>query len=210
MKRLLFVLTVISLSSMLIINPAFAAALYSVVANDDTSIGKNAWGVSGSNYIMTSPTIKKLHVSSIYVFKNPTGDYWAEVGWCWHSNYNNPRYFGAYCKRGLSYEVHFGDAPKNSNHSYSVEYVNLINKWRWKVDGSTKMEQGLEGWCAGYALASSERNDSGETNYSHFWNLKKRDSSGNWSNWSALKQYKDNDPSYYLKRVTDSECYMQN
>jgi len=59
-------------------------------------------------------------------------------------------------------------------------------------------------------VCSSERNTtSGDTNYSHFWDLKQMNSSGAWSYWSDLHQYMDNDPNYYLNKISNTECYMQ-
>ena len=183
------------------------AALYYVTACDNTSLGTNAYGPNGYNYVMKNPVITKLHVSSLYVYKNSY--YMAEVGWCWHVGFASPNYFAAWKTNGYYYEKHFSLASPGTNHYYTVRNVSGTTKWRWYVDG---VYQNLEvdlGFQKGISLVSSERNSGDETNYSHFWNLRKRDSAGNWYYWSNLQLREDNDPEYRLNKISNTECYVQ-
>lgn len=97
------------------------AALYYVTAKDNSSLGLSAYGTNGYNYVMSSPTIRQLHVSSLYVYKDRSD--FAEVGWCWHLGMYRPNFFGAYKKNGTYREIHFDQAPPGTNHYYTVRNV---------------------------------------------------------------------------------------
>lgn len=183
------------------------AALYYVTAYDNSSLGLAAYGTNGYNYVMSSATIYSLHVSSLYVYKDAYN--FAEVGWCWHVGMASPNSFRAYKKAGYYAEKHFSLAPKGTNHYYTVRNVSGTTKWRWYVDGTYQNWEFDLGFNKGMSLVSSERNNGDETNYSHFWNLRKRDSAGNWYYWTNLQEHEDKDPEYRLNIISNTECYVQ-
>lgn len=78
------------------------------------------------------------------------------------------------------------------------------------VDGVQKREQQIPGFKYGIVRASSERDNLTTTNYSHFWNLKAKNSLGSFYNWSHLdlETGSDTDPNYDLQKVSETECYM--
>lgn len=76
------------------------------------------------------------------------------------------------------------------------------------VDGTLKKEKTYYNYQRGVAVCSSERNSTSDTNYSHFWSLKWMNSSETWPYWSDLQVLGDNDPDYYLSKISNTECYM--
>ncbi|MEW6448058.1 MAG: hypothetical protein AB1426_08220 [Bacillota bacterium] len=193
---------------------AGGGALYSVVARDASTLGQSATGTHGHNYVMSDPAVVlgSFHVSSLYVDHNGTGYNFAEVGWCVHRTLlgRSLYAFCAYSLDGNYTHRHYGGLISyNSNHDWTVRHYSGTY-WRWYLDGSELATVDLKGkFTYGYSLASSERNNSGDTNYSHFWGLQDRNSSGVWYSWSNLSQWKDNDPDYRLNKVSNTECYMQ-
>lgn len=130
----------------------------------------------------------------------------------WYASWSKPKFFAAWAVGGWQHIQHFEEATPGTNHYYTVRNVSGTNYWRWYVDGVYKnLQVDLEGFRYGYAMVSSERNSLDETNYSHFWGLRKRDSAGNWYYWSYLPStpYSDNDPEYDLTKVSNTECKME-
>jgi hypothetical protein len=212
LKHILFLHLFLTASLFLLTSiSASYAAPYDLAAYDNSTLGKACYGVYGYNYVMKDHSlIPGQHVSSLYVWQHPDGYNLAEIGWVWRGyREDHPHFFGAYEIRGSYYSIIFSDAPKGTNHYYTVRNVSGSNNWRWYIDGVLKWEVNLGGWKQGYALAASERWDEKDSNYSHFWNLRKRDSSGNWYNWTNLQVYVDTDPDYWLNKVSNTECYMQ-
>lgn len=134
----------------------------------------------------------------------------AEVGWVINTSLSTPnQHFAAWERSGTYSKVHLGQATMGSQHYYTVRNVSGSNNWLWYVDGSSVWEVDMAGWQYGYSLASSERNTVYDSNWSHFWNLQKRDSSGNWYSWGALSQYTDTDPYFYINKISETEHYVQ-
>lgn len=147
-------------------------------------------------------------VSSFYVRSGGGGYNCCEIGWVWRASVDEPRFFGVYTRNGYIFEYDFGAAPRGTNHSYSIRNVTGTSGWIWYVDGVRKMTVGLL-FTNGYSCASSERMELKESNYSHFWSLSKRNSTGTWYSWSNLSVLSDNDPNYYLNKISNTECYVQ-
>lgn len=191
------------------IYPAVAHAArmtYGVAGGENSFLGSVACGTQGSNYVMQNPTITSGHVSSMYVYDNDTdGDNFIEVGWVKLNGWSSPKFFAAWSSNGNYNQEYLGTAS-SGNHSYKVELVNGV--WYWYVDGTLKNQELVGNYTSGVSMASSERNASGDTNYSHFWGMKFKYNS-TWYNWTNLNQCMDNDPDYYLNKINNTECYMQ-
>ncbi|MEW6772221.1 MAG: hypothetical protein AB1330_12695 [Bacillota bacterium] len=159
---------------------------------------------------MSDPVITSMHVSSLYVWQHePRGYRFTEVGWSFQKGVGEPRFFAAWKGNGLYESADLGLAPRGTNHYYSVRNVSGTDYWRWYLDGIFKIERYVWNFRQGYTVVSSEHSAPDETNYSHFWSLKRRDSAGNWNYWTNLSLYEDNDPDYYLNKVSNTECYVQ-
>lgn len=208
-KQIMFAVLLISLL-ITVTQPAFAQMPYYVQGADNTTLGRNSYGTNGYNYVMKSPTITYQHVSSLYVDNRDSPRYFAEVGWFanpWQSN-SQPRFFAAWVKKDVYGERLFEYPTPGTNHYYTVRNVTGTTEWRWYIDGVLKLTLSL-GFRTGYSLASSERGSLGDTNYSHFWGLRKRDYSGNWYYWTDLYPYADTDPEYRFVKVSNTEFYVQ-
>lgn len=211
--------------------PAAAAAedpkLTDVAATDSWTAIQEYWvaGVAGTNYVMNYPETPSevQHVSSVYVLRtDPFGDisHMAEGGW--YVGYyptdlsqGEPWHFAAWTTNYLAGYAHTDIAPAGdgTNARYSVKWARTGFDWDWSVNGVLKVNRELR-HTMGQVTASSERDSSGDSNYSHFWNLSKRSkASGDWYPWKDLVQFADRDntwsPSYYLEKVTNTECYMK-
>lgn len=205
---LIFIILLFSANSI-----AFAQMPYYVVAYDNTTLGKNAYGTNGYNYVMSNPSIVHQHVSSLYVINTwPSYTQFAEVGWFanpWQSN-SKPRFFAAWYNRGTYGERLLTYPTPGTNHYYTVRNVTGSDEWRWYIDGSlVHTRSSIGGFRKGYSIASSERGNLRDTNYSHFWNLRKRDYSGNWYYWANLSLLADTDSEYRLVKISNTECYIQ-
>lgn len=204
-SKYLIILIVVSLFSF---SSVALASTYGVMAVDNSALGIAAYGTNGYNYVMSSPTISAMHVSSLYV---QTSGNMAEVGWhatAGYPYYKRPYFFAAWVKNGYYNDYDIALAPAGTNHSYTVRNITGTNTWIWYVDGVSKLTKTLS-FQKGYSEASSERDSLGDTNYSHFWSLRKRNSVGNWYAWTNLIQIYDNDPDYYLRKISNTACYMQ-
>lgn len=135
-----------------------------------------------------------------------------EVGWFANPYQSNdkPRFFCAWVIGGSYYEKLLDYPVPGTNHYYTVRNVTGSNEWRGYVDGVLRHTvSSLGGFRKGYSFASSERNDRRETNFSHFWNLRKRDSGGNWYYFSNLQCLIDSDPDYLFDKVSNTEFYVR-
>jgi len=207
-KRIL--LSFIMAVFLLITFPAFAVAMQYGVAAGNYSSGENAYGTYGYNYVQSNiPTITSGHVSSIYVLDPPITNH-REVGWVKLVDWENPKFFAAWTDNGIYGQQLFNDASPNSNHSYKVQNILGTKDWQFYVDGTLKLSKTnfTQTWTHGISVCSSERNDLGDTNYSHFWSLKYMNSNGTLYSWTDLRPGTDNDPEYYLEKYSDTECYM--
>ncbi len=187
------------------------AANYGVAAgNYETNY--SAHGTYGYNYVMASPNVSQLHVSSIYVTTSDRDDF-AETGWviCPPRKINTSSFFSAWADNGTYSDIIWGDAPDNSNHIYKVQNLIGTDKWRFYVDGTQKLQRTYSSsFRVGTSICSSERNDTqNDTNYSHFWNMRYKNANDNWCDWNDLRGYFDNDPNYYLVKKSNTSCYMQ-
>jgi len=188
-----------------------SAAVYSVAANNYDNGTYSAHGTYGYNYVMDSPAVTSLHVSSIYVKSSNTNNM-AEAGWVIAPNRNidTTHFFSAWVDNGAYNDIIWEEAPSGTNHNYKVQNLIGTNKWRFYVDGTQKLERTYSsGFQYGASICSSERNESSDTNYSHFWSLRYKNSSDTWSNWYDLRELLDNDQDYRLVINSDTSCYMQ-
>ncbi len=181
-----------------------------VMAEDKASI-ETINGVAGTNYVMSNPIVADGHVSSVYCWRN-NGDLMTECGWAadvlWYGG--APHYFVAWTDHGSYYLVHLGTAPNGTYHRYSIRPQTTSSfNWQWLIDGQLVRTQYIT-FTLATPLCSSERASLGDTNYSHFSALRKRSKyTGDWWDWKTLGQKVDNDDSYYLNKVSNTECYMQ-
>ncbi len=130
----------------------------------------------------------------------------AEVGWFANpfQSDKKPRFFCAWVIADSYYEKLLDYPTPWTDHYYTVRNVTNSNEWRWYVDGFLRHSAFLGGFRKGYSFGSSERNDLKETKYSHFWNLRKRDSSGNWYYFSNLQCLADTDPDYKFVKFSNT------
>lgn len=191
--------------TMLLLLPGSAFATYGaydVVNEENNTIGQNARGTDASIWVMTNPTIADKHVSSVYVdngLPDGPGLYMAESGWyaARPETGGQPRWFSAWVANGGYGQNDWENAP-GGNHTVQVSYWSA--KWHWYTDGTNRKNMPLDSWGAiagGKSTAASERDDyPGDTNYSHFWNVKKKSSGGAWSAWTNRNVWIDSDPVY--------------
>ncbi len=179
---------------------AFATRVdWDVVGGDSSSLGQNAYGTRGWNYVMNNPNIIRQHVSSMYVDNwNGANRFMVEVGWFanWTQSNGVPRFFLAWVNNNNYSESILEYPTPGTNHNYRLNYLN--SQWHWWIDDVRRRDGTVGAFTHGLTTASSERDDSEETNYSHFWNMRKKDPGTNWYDWSSRYAVKDNDPSYYI------------
>lgn len=212
MRRKISIL-LLTMTLMLSLTGIASAAIYGVAAGNYDNQTYSAHGTYGYNYVMANPSVTSLHVSSLYVIAAAGVDsYMAETGWVISPlrNINTTHFFSAWVDNGTYGDRIWDQAPSNSNHSYKVQNLMGTNKWRFYVDGTQKLERTYSsGFRNGAPVCSSERNEQSDTNYSHFWSLRYKNSSDTWADWYDLRLYMDNDPDYRLVKNSNTSCYMQ-
>jgi hypothetical protein len=166
-------------------------------------------GTRTSNYVMSSPTITWMHVNSIYVIQEnnnyPYDDLY-EFGWLWPAG-GRPRWFVARIWQGVYTRVVLDYATPNTNHSYSISIDSAESppKVRYRLDGNLVYTDNSAKFPTGYSVWGSERQNLDETNYGHFWNLKKRRHDWSWWPWENHEQWRDDDPGYKWYWMNESE-----
>lgn len=214
----------------LIISTLPAVALNRGVGSVDMTVSnyslpfpnKYYWtGTLAGNYIMSAPTITGGHINSVYLKTEKrefSPDYQFETGWWWFPGEAQPRYFVVVIVNGnFTYfdgkqYKDLGLAQKDHNSSFGI-----------KVDGSTAYFY-IDGawrysWPAqinqGFSVAGSERQNGNESNYAHLWSLQKRNHAFAWGFWQNQQTWSDRDSianasySYSLKKVSNTESYVQ-
>lgn len=190
--------------------PALAGATdMDVVTYENNSSGKTAYGINGYSYLPTNLSVNTLHVSSLYVWQMPDGYNMVEGGWAIEPpSFQKYYHFAAWQKNGVYYLRELADAATGSWHYYTVRNVTGTNDWKWHVNGQVLWITNMGGWKYGTVLTASERDSYGDSNWSHFKGLRKRDSSGNYYYWTNLTQWFDTDPDYRLNKISNTEHYV--
>lgn len=197
---------------LLTVSPITALAANYGVAGGDYATRNNSYGTSGSNYVMSAPALADFHVNSVYVMdsNNPIINH-AEVGWVWMDGDTYPYNFAAWYDNGYYGAVGLADiTTPGTNHTFRVKNVLNTNRWNYYYDGTQVYWRTYStAYRKGNSVCSAERNALGDSNYGHFWGLSQMNSGGTWSNWTNLVNFVDNDPNYYLNKISNTECYMQ-
>lgn len=153
----------------------------------------------------------KAHVSSVYTYRLPDKNHMAEGGWAADNDFYGgaPHYFSAYKIYGEYFLEHHGLATRGTYPRFSVRpQTTSTFTWEWLVDGTEKYQKALS-FTLGTPQASSERSTLDDTNYSNFYDLRKRSkTSGTWYDWKDLQLYWDYDPEYKLQKNSNTACSM--
>ncbi|PKM44562.1 MAG: hypothetical protein CVV03_07665 [Firmicutes bacterium HGW-Firmicutes-8] len=200
-RKIIVLITMIAL----LIFPTWSYAALMGVMGWDSSHSGTAYGTFGYNYVMAAPNVDSMHVSSIYVRSGNT--HMCEAGW-FASSDDIPKFFNAWMINGIYSERIWENAPKDSNHRYQVENTIGTNWWKIYIDGVNKFTVNMNGWTHGDSVGTSERNLTTDTNYSHFWSMKYKNSSGTFNSWQTGSQYYDNDPGYKYSKTSNTEFYV--
>lgn len=204
----------ISVAVIFLINCSVALSLdWAETAFDYTDLGRHCYGNYGYNYVMDNPLIEYKHVSSLYVQHSKADPYYPtgiEMGWWWKHSDSGPRFFVVKVINGSYSEYPLAWATRGENYSYTIKRYLPDTVWAFSIDGSTKKEIDIPDCPFGYAQAASERQTLNETNYSHFWAMKKMDVNSSWFAWSNLAADPNscNDPYYHISKNTDQDFAM--
>lgn len=166
-------------------------------------------GAHGWFYTMSNPTVTSRHVNSIYI-RQDVNNHGYEVGWDWIAN-REPHYFVVTVKNGVYKHYDYDNSPRATNHSYSINIESNLQgaPVNFLVDGVLKRSETAL-YPDGRVVWGSERNNTNESNYGHFWNLYKRRHDFVWVNWGNMSQYADNDPSPWYDERSNTEAYSTN
>ena len=206
------IILILALCTMLVFPLSAYAMTYDVAADDYTSLGWNSYGTNGYNYLpqFVIDDTPSIHVSSFYVWEHPDGWNLGEVGWVVNKGLLTPvQHFAAWERNGNYYKTHLGGISTGT-HYYTVRNEIGTNNYLFFTDGVQRLRVDMLGWRYGVSLASSERNTSSDSNWSHNWNLSKINSSGTWVSWGQVDTYQDTDPWWYINPLSSTEYYVQN
>lgn len=173
-------------------------------------------GVRTWNYVMKDPVLYNKHVNSVYLQNYDSyyqSWYGYEVGWRWVAG-QQPVWFGAVTDQYGVFEQVFGPqaATMNSNRLIVVIYGTTA---KMVVDDTEITHDSNAMFAGGTGFTGAERHDDRETNYAHFWSLRRLPAGGEWENWSNQKVRTDIsspatvDPDYWVNRNGHTEVYVQ-
>lgn len=177
---------------------AFATVVdYDVVNYENTTAGNNSMGTDAALYVMNNPTIYNQHVSSVYVDNWLPGvqRYFVESGWFanWPQSQNKPRWFAGWVNQGNYGEKVDNPYPEAGPYKVAVAWWGGV--WHWYAGGAWIKEM-PNTWHSGKSTVSSERDETRDTNYSHFWQITDKNQSHVWTDWTNRTNLKDNDTAY--------------
>ncbi|MBE0448689.1 MAG: hypothetical protein IBX64_11450 [Actinobacteria bacterium] len=187
--------------------PAVAATQW-VQAYQATGIW---YGVYSSNYVMQNPTVQpsSWKVNAVFCTRFD-GRSFTEVGWVKYGWDSHIWHFVAWKNNGVYDDRDFGTVTPGTNHTYGVRWMADTTKWRFYIDGVARHDQLVPDITSAIVATNAETHDTADSNYGHWWSLQYWDkNAAQWKLWTDLRQYKDNDPNYNLRKVTNTECYSQ-
>lgn len=205
-------MTVVLVGAITVATPVVAQGAIGTWAAGSWDDKPTVWrGVRAYNYVMDNPTIYARHVNSIYLTQ-PTSPYTGqpygyEVGWLWNAA-QPPQWFAVRVNVFGEYGQVMGPIAAHPNNN-RLTVVLYGGNAKMAVDSTNIWVDSPSIISAGNGYAGSERHDTAETNYAHFWSLLRMDSSGVWSNWSNQKVWKDNDDDYWVNRNGHTEVWVQ-
>lgn len=142
-------------------------------------------------------------------------DNWAEVGWVEFYPYLGTLYaFRAWSTPDWGYDDDYpATLAADTDHSFSVRSVSSSSEyWRFGKDGSTMgSDLYLPDLEYGREITNSERADTQDNNWGHYWTLKYFDTSdGAWHLSTALGPlFDDNDTVYDNDKISNYEVYCR-
>ena len=188
-------------------------ACQSINVNDDGWDYYNiGYGNKGDVYINTSSVINSLHEA---IFRNffVTGDAnnYVEGGWTAHNGgYNNPTVYAEWKNLGMDSNPQFytgyGLTP-NTDKVFTVENVGFHNIFRFYVDNQSNPfnYSPIMNFGSGYLQTNSERYNSCDSMYAHFYNLSYYDSSSWTSSYNNLECYITQATGWFFNKTSNSD-----
>lgn len=129
-----------------------------------------------------------------------------EFGWVWHVG-QGPIWFAA-GREGRDYwKLIISNATPYTNHYYSVIIYSQESppKVRFRLDGNIVYTDNSAYFPTGYSVWGSERMNLDETNYAHFWDIRKMRYNFTWWPWENHERFNDNDLGYYWYWMSETE-----
>lgn len=171
------------------------------------------WGCSAGVYVFnTTPTSGYHKVNSIWcqVTGPPGLPQAAECGWCDHNQAGQPSvptFFSCMMVDGdMTTARHSSSLAYPDTHSFKMRYAGN-HYWNFYLNSSYV--------CSGYHYllqkgwpgAQAENHYSTDNNYGWFTVLRRNTSSlgEDWSYWTTLEEFVDNEAHYYLLETSDHE-----
>lgn len=103
-----------------------------------------------------------------------------------------------------------GNPTQGTNYLISAQ-IESNGKVQLKVDSTIKVEETSNFYPDGQIIWGSERQNTNESNYAHFWHLMKRRHDYSWALWEIHDEYfppnTTPDPGYHWSSPSEPEGY---
>ena len=221
-KRKIFLCTILVVAVLgATASPAFALPYWRAGRENKSSGTSIRWtGGHAYNFVMANPNITGDHVNSIYIARIGPGypNHYYEVGWNWrviwdgtkYVRRSTPEWFWSKMVSGVYYGPYRTDAQANSNHLLSVQIESNGNA-QMKVDSTVLRQEVSNFYPDGEIFWGSERQNTNESNFGHFWHLMKRRHDYSWVLWEDQREYSSPlaspqpDPGYHYYEASEYE-----
>ncbi|HEV2371852.1 MAG TPA: hypothetical protein VGS19_06755 [Streptosporangiaceae bacterium] len=185
------------------------------VEGDDNGPGQTAYGNQGMIATNSQGTLNgtRAQVSrSLFIWFSPGND--VEVGWATGgAPMNQPALYAEWVDNGQdSLQQWAGTIGAGANWHFEVENAHGIGIWRFYFDGATSPfnYSPTMRFNQGWALTNSERRNTCDTLWTHFYGLQDQTSLTHWQPWAQLVCFADTAPGWNMAQVSNSELYVQN
>ena len=174
-------------------------------ANDDT--GRGFYGASGTSKVQDASVTgssDNFFVNSTWVQYNE--DNYAEVGWIWRGGWSDPKMMAVWSERGTWDVEYFNTLSVDGSYSFEVRRPSTSSRqWKWYLGNSLKKTRELS-IGHGYVGAQQERNNACDNpDESHWWALKKRETTDTLTDWGDLEIWLETDPDYCLHEISNTQ-----
>ncbi|HEV2375786.1 MAG TPA: hypothetical protein VGS19_26920 [Streptosporangiaceae bacterium] len=148
---------------------------------------------------------------SLFIWAGTGND--VEVGWATGgSPMNEPTLYAEWVRNGMdSLQQWAGTIGAGTNWHFEVDNAHGIGIWRFYFDGQTKPfnYSPTMAFNSGWALTNSERRNTCDTLWTHFYSLTDATSLGHYRPWTLLQCWADDAPGWNMQQVSASELYVQ-
>jgi len=148
---------------------------------------------------------------SLFVIGSAGND--VEVGWTAHNlNATNPTLYIEWVDHGTNHgPFYHGGLVAGTTHNLKIQDANADGIYSAYIDTAYFAQTGTMNFTQGRVEVNTERNNTCDTAYSHFTNLKdcRTPSPCTYNTYSNLQLWRNDMADYYCNKIDDSQYFVQ-